>query len=278
MSRKIIIPLPKLLLIALMLVTVIVLYPPFAHGWVGDDYVQLGYVRELVKRPLTFYRIFNPAWTIWYYRPLQNFWILLLELLFGQQPQLFYSVQIGAHLIAISLVYRISRQLTLPPMIAAGSVALFAIHGHYVDVVTWISAIAIVLAAIFSLAAVSAFLSYLKRPSRPALILTAIFCLLALLSHEETILLPPFLFLILMIKRLEMRDWRLNMRKISNLSSLISKSEAFNFLLLAVIILIYLILQFTRTNATINLSGTPGSQWLSLLSPSTFADFWTATL
>ncbi|KAA3658649.1 MAG: hypothetical protein DWQ04_24480 [Chloroflexi bacterium] len=268
----------KGLLIPLMLVTFAVLYPPFAHGWVGDDYVQLGYVREVVERPFTFLQIFHPTWTIWYYRPTQNLWFLFGQLLFGQQPEIFYAIQIGIHLLAISLIYRIAKQIGLHPYVALGSAALFAIHGHHVDVVTWISAIAIVLAGLFSLAAVSAFLGYLKRPSHANLLLTALFCILALLSHEETILLPPFLLVVLLLNRIKHQGWIRKKSPISNLQSLFSISEKLVFLLLIGLIAVYLIIQLTRPNATIDLSSTSSEQWLTLLSPSTFGDFWLSTL
>ncbi len=268
----------KGLLITLLLVVFFIYYPPFAHGWVGDDYVQLGYVREVLERPFTFLRIFHPAWTIWYYRPTQNLWFLFGQLLFGQQPELFYAVQIGMHLLVVALVYRIVRQSGLHPYVALGSAALFAVHGHHVDVVTWISAIAIVLAALFSLAAASCFLAYLKRPSRTTLILTTLFCLLALLSHEESILLPPFLLLLLLTNRIKYRGRQRKKSSIANLQSLFSASEQRIFLLLFGLIAIYLVIQLTRTNATIDLSSTSSAQWLSLLSPNTFGEFWRATI
>jgi hypothetical protein len=260
----------KGLLITLLLVTFILYYPPFAHGWVGDDYVQLGYVREVVKRPFTFLHIFHPTWTFWYYRPLQNVWFTFGELLFGQQPELFYAVQIGVHLLIVSLVFRIARQIGLHPYVAVGSAALVAIHGHHVDVVTWISAIAIVLAALFSLVAVSLFLDYLKRPLPTPLILTTIACILALLSHEETIVLPPFLLLLLILHR-----WKSSgAAPPSKLVKQFSKAEIGVFIFLFVVVIAYIVMQIMRPNATIDLSSSESSQWLSLLSPDTFASFW----
>ena len=268
----------KGLLITLMLVTFVNYYPPFAHGWVGDDYVQLGYVREIVERPLTFLQIFHPTWTIWYYRPTQNLWFLFGQLLFGQQPEIFYAIQIGMHMLVVSLVYRIARQIGLHPYVALGSAALFAIHGHHVDVVTWISAIAIVLVALFSLAAVSSFLGYLKRPSPLTLLFTTLACILALLSHEEAILLPPFLLLLLILHRYKRSGRKSSHSPLSTLHFPLSKSEKRIFLLLFGLIVIYLIIQISRPNATIDLHSTATEKWLALLSPITFGDFWLSTI
>ena len=265
----------KGLLITLLLVTFFIYYPSFAHGWVGDDYVQLGYVREVVKRPFSFLQIFHPTWTFWYYRPLQNVWFTFGELLFGKQPELFYAVQIGVHMLVTSLVYRIARQFALHPYVAVASAALFAIHGHHVDVVTWISAIAIVLAALFSLAAVSCFLDYLKRPLPKTLLLTTIACILALLSHEESIILPPFLLLMLTVTRWHSRPKK---KSITILWNQFYKAEIGVFLFLFALIVAYVIMQLLRPNATIDLSSTQSGQWLSLLSPDIFQSFWQSTI
>src|SRR5690606_10344711 len=113
--------------------------------------------------------------------------------------------------------YRVARQLKLGVFTAVLAATLLAIHSHWVDVVSWLSSIAIVLAAVFSLATMSAWLSYLKRPSTRQLLLTLLFCLLTFLSHEESVLLPPFLLLMLLAERLEIGDWRLSRsRSISN--------------------------------------------------------------
>lgn len=264
----------KLALIGLLLLTTAVYFPPYYRYWVGDDYVQLGYVADFLERPWQAIQIFSPTWTQWYYRPLQNIWFLVGRLLFGVNPLPYYAVQLGLHALAILLVWRVARQEGLRPFTALAVAALFAIHGHYVDVVTWISAIAIVLMAVVSLLTISIWLTYLERPSRSRLLLTFFLCLLALTIHEETIILPPFLALLLLAKRTQFRRPFI----IHNSPFTIRPSEIASFAALALILIAYIITQLTRTNVTIDLTAAAAADWVAALSPQMLGEFLAVTL
>ena len=166
---------PRLALIGLILITLSIYYPPFDWAFVGDDYVQFDYIKDVIARPWLGFALFNPYYLAWYYRPLQLIWFSLLEGIFHFVPNGFYWAALLFHALAIALVYRVARQLKLGWFTAVLTATLFAIHSHWVDVVTWISSIAIVLAAVFSLLTLSAWLSYLKRPSTRQLLLTLLF-------------------------------------------------------------------------------------------------------
>lgn len=281
-----------MLLVGLLLLTTSIFFPPYHSAFVGDDYVQLGYVYPFVERPLHVYRVFDPYWLPWYYRPLQNVWFLANRLIFGLEPFGYYALQLLVHLLAVALVYRVARQFRLSRFAAVGSAALFAIHAHHVDVVAWISSIAIVLAAVFSLASLSAYLSYRQRPtkqvstelvsSKPAsphrslLLLTLVFFLLTLSTHEESFLLPPFLLLM----RLASGDWRRSGFNLRSLLSSLKKAwpETAVFLIMFLALAVYLYWQFTRPNLTIDLGETPSSHWLVYLSPLPISQFVVATV
>ncbi len=269
----------KFALIGLLLITLSSYFPPFAWAFVGDDYVQFDYIKEVIARPWLSLALFNPYYLPWYYRPLQLLWFWLLEGVFHFTPHGYYWIELLFHALAVALVYRVARQLKLGAFTAVLAATLFAIHSHWVDVVSWLSSIAIVLAAVFSLLALSAWLSYLKRPSTRQLLLTLLFCLLTFLSHEESILLPPFLLLILVTKRLEIGDWRLRRsRSIANLQSLISPKEFLLFATLGLLTAAYLYFQFTRPNATIDLGSRATAEWLTFLSWPAIAEFVVVTL
>ncbi len=265
-------------LIGLILITLSIYYPPFAWAFVGDDYVQFDYIKEVIANPVLGFSLFNPYYLSWYYRPLQLVWFSLLEAIFHFVPQGFYWMALLFHALAIALVYRVARQFKLGTFTAVLAAAIFAIHGHWVDVVTWISSIAIVLAAVFSLLTVSAWLSYLKRPSARQLLFTLLFCLLTFLSHEESVLLPPFLFLLLIVERAEIRDWRLKSIAVSNLHSLISKKELIFFAVQALLTVVYLYVQFTRPNNTVDIASRQTTEWLTYLTWPEFAEFVTVTM
>ncbi|MFZ1400683.1 MAG: hypothetical protein WAS33_27525 [Candidatus Promineifilaceae bacterium] len=267
---------PRLAFSGLILITFLIFYPPFDWAFVGDDYVQFDYIKQAMANHWAYFALLNPYEIGWYYRPLQLIWFGLLEMVFHFEPSGYYWVALLFHALTVAAAYRVARQLKMGWVTAVLIAALFAIHSHWVDVVTWLSAIAIVQAALFSLLAVSAWLSYLKRPSNRQIFLTLLFTLLTFLSHEEAVLLPPFLFLLLLARRLAIGDWRL--RRISNRQSPISKKELLLFLGLALFTVAYIALMFTRPNLTVDISGRETTDWLAYFTWPEFAEFVIVTL
>ncbi|MBK8984866.1 MAG: hypothetical protein IPM39_02105 [Chloroflexi bacterium] len=255
----------QIFILGLILAVVGVYFPPYARAWVGDDYVQLGYILDFVQRPFTAYQLFNPTTLGWYYRPLQNVWFLANRLLFGLNPAAFYWQMVLWHALATALVYRTARQWGIRPFAAACATALFAIHGHYVDVVAWVSSVAIVMTAVFSLLSLSFYLEYLHRSRSRHLALTFLFFLLALFSHEEAILLPIFFLFVAYFAPNQPRPSRHSITQpplhLATLALMVG--------LTAVVVII----QFTRPNLTIDISQTADTQWLALLSPAQISRF-----
>ena len=236
------------------------LFPPFYDGWIGDDYPQLGYVYPYLKRPFAALTFYDPTWISWYYRPNQNVWFLLLRRTFGLNPLPFYTLQLGIHLLTVALIYRLGRRLGYGHWFCWGWAALFGLHGHFVDVVTWISAIAIVLNGLFSVLGVWLLLTYWKRPSWKRMGSIVAVCLLALLTHEEALLLPPFLGLILLLQTRSAKNRRL-------------RPEAWvGAGLCAVAMLGYLWAQSTRATDTISLETTL-TQSAALFDPAQWGNF-----
>lgn len=269
----------RLAVVGLILITLSIYFPPFDWAFVGDDYVQFDYIKEIIGNPWAIFSLFNPYYLAWYYRPLQLVWFALLEGIFHFVPNGFYWIELLFHALAIALVYRVARQFRLGVATAVFTAALFAIHSHWVDVITWLSSIAIVLAAVFSLLALSAWLDYLKRPSTCHLLLTLFFCLLTFLSHEEAVLLPPFLLLMLLAERVEIRNWRLKVRRtIANHQSPLSKKELFLFATLGLLTAAYLYFQFTRPNLTIDIASRSTTEWLAYFTWPKLVEFILVTI
>ncbi len=274
--------LAKFGVVALILLMYALYFPPFANAWVGDDYIQFDYIKPFVQRPFTAYKLFNPYELTWYYRPLQNIWLLLNQRILGYNPFGYYAILLGLHAIAIALIYRIARQLKFTYFAAFVAAGLFAIHGHWVDVITWISSVAIVTSGILNLWGISVWISYLKRPSLKKLLFTILISLLALLAHEEGVLLAPFLLLILIVERLGVEDWRLEIGSLRlpdwRLKQLISRQELIAFAFLALVSLAYLYTQLTRKNVTIDISEQSGGSLLTNLTPANVQAFFQSTL
>ncbi len=250
----------------------LIFFPPYATAFVGDDYVQLDYVLEFVKRPFSLFEVFNPYWTGWYYRPLQNVWFFLNRTLFGYNPFGYYWMGLLAHGMAVAMMVAVARKVGLRWETAVTCGVLFAIQKHYVDVVTWISAIAILLAGLFSMAALAAYTKYLRKGNGRDLALTFLFFLLTLFSHEEAFFLPPLLLL-----------WHFlfNSKKAADNKRIllsISLGQWAFWGVSAALLGSYLFFQITRTNLTISVQDTVAVGGWQLLTPLPLSQFITDTV
>ncbi len=225
------------IVVGLILAMMVLFFPPYARSFVGDDYVQLDYVLAFAARPLAAIRLFDPNWLGWYYRPLQNVWFLLNRALFLYEPFGYYWLGLLVHALTIAVLTATARKLGLNWPTAVVCAALFAIHKYYVDVVTWISAIAIPLAALFSLVSLAAYATAVRRGNGRWLFVAFFSFLLALLSHEEAILLPPLLLLWRLLqpraRRISAAEWRL-------------------YGVMGLLLIAYLSIQIARPNPTIS--------------------------
>ncbi|MEZ4646617.1 MAG: hypothetical protein R3E31_28485 [Chloroflexota bacterium] len=277
MSQRLRFHASQFITLGLIWLTLLIYFPPYFRGFVGDDYVQLDYILRFVQRPLTAIQLFNPFTLTWYYRPLQNLWFLANRLTFGYEPFGYYWLGLLLHALVIAMVYRVARQLGIRPYFALAAAALFAIHKHYVDVVAWISAIAIVMAGLFTLVTFSAYLRYLQTRQNRWLFFTFIAFLFTLLSHEEAILLPPLLLLWRLLdqpqKARKKKGQNAALTAISSFMQRLTRQEWAAFALMLLLIALFVGVQFSRPNLTISLTDTPASAWWQNLSPAQIALF-----
>jgi tetratricopeptide (TPR) repeat protein len=127
------------------------------------------------------------------YRPLRTLAFALERAAFGLDPRPFHAVQVLLHAGCAALVYLLLIRLGIGAAAAAAAGALFAVHPAQVEAVAWISSLADVMGAFFTLLAVLAWLRS-RGPDRwYALALLA--GLLASLSKEAAIVFPGFLVL-----------------------------------------------------------------------------------
>lgn len=241
--------------------SLVVFLPPYRTSFVGDDYIQLGFIKSFVANPAGALQLFLPYWSTWYYRPVQNIWFLANRLLFGLNPFGYYFLQACWHALTIALVYRLTRKLGVSIFAALCGTALFAIHAQHHDVVAWISSIAIIQAAALSLLATICYLTYLADPGRVRwLILTLLLCLFTLTVHEEGLLLPIFLAFVRLSQPRPGR-WRLH------------RAEWWALAVLLPALAAYLFVQFSRPNLTIDVAATPAGHYLDYLRPGNVSHF-----
>lgn len=245
--------------VALLLLSLVIYLPPYKQAFVGDDYLHLGYVAEFLQHPLAALRVLNPLWTEWYYRPLQNLWFLFCRLLFDLSPFGYYFLQSLWNAVAASALISVGRRLRLPAPAIAGALALFTVHSHHHDVVAWISSISVIMTTTFSLLAILVYVRFLQDAGNHyQLISVALFALLAMLSHEEGLLLPVFL---------------LGARLIIWNGREIGRRERVLFTLLILGSLALGLTHFFRPNSTIALQSRDLNQWFASLHPLRLAEF-----
>jgi hypothetical protein len=230
--------------------------PPYYDAFIGDDYVQLNRVSAFLSQPFDAWEILLPNWQAWYYRPLQNYAFLINQLIYGFNPFGHYIGVILWHLLATALVSQLGRRLGFARQLAAGVALLFSFHGHYYDVVTWVSAVAIVAVAAVSALALILFVRYLVEPERKGFLLGALLVVfIGLLTHEEAFLLPPKLFLLWMLypaggTAADKPVWR---QWLAKLKEQPWTTAAMGFM--GALMVAYLYIQWARPNVNINLRG-----------------------
>lgn len=124
------------------------------------------------------------------YRPLLLVWYWSDNRLFGLNPAPWHASFLVVHLLAVWLVFKISRRLTGDSTSALLATSLFALTPVHVAGVAWTAAAGFVLATTFGLAAFYLIMPRTKDSVRNWTAAIALYAC-ALLSHESAIAFPP---------------------------------------------------------------------------------------
>ena len=175
-----------LLAAAVLLLTLGVLYLPDAgHGFLRDDFawIRASRLSGLGDLPRLF------ATDNGFYRPLVNLSFALNHAVFGLSPLGYGLTNLLLMLAAAAALFGLTRASGLPPGTPLVATALWALNPHSIPMaVLWISGRTSLLLTVFCLLAARS----VVKDQRPA---AALWCLAALLSKEEAVLLPAILFL-----------------------------------------------------------------------------------
>ena len=130
-----------------------------------------------------------------YYRPLFTVYLTVGYMLFGLWQQGWHLLNLGVHIIATLLAYRLFHQLSSSnERLSLVGALLFALTPIHVESVSWISGVPDVLAALFYIPAIIFYIRYREFNQRKFIILSLISFFLALLCKETPIVLPLVLF------------------------------------------------------------------------------------
>jgi Flp pilus assembly protein TadD len=105
-------------------------------------------------------------------------------------PVLFHALDISLHALAAVLILLILRRLGASLSAAVLSAALFALHPLQVESVAWISETRGLLAGVFSLLAILAYLRWAEHKSAHFYVVATVLCALAMLSKPSAVMLP----------------------------------------------------------------------------------------
>ncbi|WP_204055777.1 tetratricopeptide repeat protein [Microbispora corallina] len=139
----------------------------------------------------------------WFTTPLQFMYTPLVNLsyavdhLFGQGAMgMYHFTNLVLHLANVVMAFLLVRGLTGRAFPACFTAAAFAIHPMNVDTVAWISARSTLLATLFSLAALLAYLRHLTSRRWQPLAWSVVLFALATLSKSTAVALPLVMFLV----------------------------------------------------------------------------------
>lgn len=224
-----------LLLSTFITISFVAFTPSYINSFLIGDYKHLDFVHSFLDKPYTIYQVFSPYFLGWYYRPTLLVFFALFRLLFGTNPLPYYIGMLLLHAINIVLVYNVARIWGNGRFGAIYTAGLFSVIVTHQEVIGWISAVSILLAAAFSLLAMYSLRTYLNNPQKTKhLITTLLFAGLAILSREEALILYPLILLI----------WLFSSRRRPK------QSEVSQFAVSGLLVAIYIIISFLRPTWT----------------------------
>lgn len=179
-----------------LLLAFIAYYPILNSYFLSDDFVQIG-------------KVIEGDWSlVWgrehggFFRPLFILSYIIDSLIWGDRPLGYHVTNLLLHGLNSYLVYNLSLSLLGPQNLAEDSARgislaaslLFLLHPSHTEAVSWISGRADLLATLFCLAALLAYVFHIEKGRTRYLLLSLIFFALALLSKESAASLPLILF------------------------------------------------------------------------------------
>jgi tetratricopeptide (TPR) repeat protein len=168
------------------------------------------------------------------YTPLASISYAIDYQLGGLHPAMYHTTNLLLHLANVVLVFLVVRRLTDRPFVAHVAAVLFAIHPMNVDSVAWLATRSNLLATLFALATMLAYLRYTRRPKLTGLALVVVLFAGAALSKSTAVVLPAVLVLIDLYQgRSYLRDRRPVWRPILDKLPLVAISVAIGLVALS---------------------------------------------
>ncbi|MBD0373118.1 MAG: glycosyltransferase family 39 protein [Pyrinomonadaceae bacterium] len=179
-----------------LLLSFIAYYSILNSYFLSDDFAQIGKVLE---------GDWSLAWGREYggfFRPLFILSYIIDSRVWGERPFGYHLTNTLLHALNSCLVYSLTRRLLRPQKLTEDAMRvislvaglLFLVHPSHTEAVSWISGRADLLATVFCLTSLLAFISYVEKRRALYLLLAGLSFALALLSKESAVSLPFILF------------------------------------------------------------------------------------
>jgi hypothetical protein len=156
-----------------------------AFYFLSDDFILLKYARSF---SYNFHTLFATPGGDGFYRPLAYVSMALTSSWAGVNPSYWHWIGFALHAVNSILVFLLARTLGLPRLASAFAAALFAVHGTRPEAVIWVATRPDLLATLFVLIALIAFI--LSRGSLLLRAVSLLSMLLAFLSKESSYTVP----------------------------------------------------------------------------------------
>ncbi|MCB9231540.1 MAG: tetratricopeptide repeat protein [Bacteroidia bacterium] len=184
-------------LAALLLLSLLCLYPTLQNDWVNwddDEYVlQNRLIRDL--SPAGLVHIFATPEKVGLYHPLTLLSLAIDHQIWGNNAFGFHLTNLLLHFLNLILVFFLAKKLLKSPFAAFLLALLFAIHPMHLESVAWISARKDLLSGVFFWGGLLFFIQYLENFKLKTLGLCLLFFVLALLSKALVFTFPVILLL-----------------------------------------------------------------------------------
>ena len=190
----------KALAVVSVVAAVILVYREAASGYFFEDDFQW-LAGTLTYRPSSVFSLFDRSH---FYRPVIELYFWSATRLFGGSPELFHLVNVALHAANGVLLFFLARLIAGSDRFGFVAALFFVVMPGYVEAVAWVGALAEPIGAFFGCFAVSALLMYRRRGPALWRVLSVTAFLLALLTHESSVVFLPILVL---------ADWAADDRK-----------------------------------------------------------------
>ncbi|MBN8703992.1 MAG: tetratricopeptide repeat protein [Bacteroidetes bacterium] len=204
-------------------ISIIVFKPCFSAlltNWDDGSYVT----DNLLIRSLSLKDIFS-AFVVGNYHPITMLSYALEYHFFKINPTVFHTTNVLLHAVNSFLVFILVQKITKQNFIALFTSVLFCIHPFHVEPVAWVADRKDLLATLFFLLGIRAYLQYIASSTNKHYFFVIMFFLLSVLSKATSVVFPIVLILLdyLLMEKIELKKWL-------NKLPLLAISIAFGFL------------------------------------------------